>query len=191
MSPGAGRKASEAVVQMPSGFNYYVFGSRGDLAIVDPQAEARCPNPKAILVNESAVSTAIDGVWSRFSLEDHRTFTDSTPANAFNISQILVGVLPSAEVCAYHLGRGMAAAVLEVLTGFPGNGYAPFVEPLNVLIAEVARNATDAFVLDAQEWCTDFISVSARGGSHAFSDRWNATNPIAMKPAGRSRRWWR
>jgi hypothetical protein len=174
---------------MPSGFNYYVFGERGDLAIADPNEEARCPYPKSAVVDDAAFTAAVDALWRRFSLDAPRPIGDSTSANAFNVKQILLGTLPGRRICAYHLGRGIAAALLEVLTGFPGDQYGPLVPPLNALIADVVASASPAFTLEAQEWFTRFATVSAQGGSRAFSELWNASNPLASK-VQRRRHWW-
>src|SRR3954453_3144398 len=96
-------------IEMPSNFDYMVFSGIGDLAIFNPEAEARCPYPKTMLIRESEFNDAIDDTWSQFGLDR----ADSASANAFNIENILIGTLPSVDICSYHLGRGTAAAVLE------------------------------------------------------------------------------
>jgi hypothetical protein len=157
-------------------------------AIVDPGNEALCPNhPKIkLLETEKQFDDTIESTWDQFGLHKMKDIEDHTPGNAHNIQQILCLTLPNAHLCAYHLGRGMAAVALEVI-GFPlRNQYEPLVAPMSKLMERVTIEAPSSYIFEAQKWFEDFMEAEACDGTQGFAARYRATEPVVKKKV----RWW-
>lgn len=154
--------------------------------IVDRDNEARCPNhPKIQLVDQRPFGNAIESIWNQYGLNEWKGIDDRTRGNAFNVQQLLCQMLPSERLCAYHLGRGMAAVALEVI-GFPCNQYRPLVAPMSRLMERVTIGAPSSYVSQAQKVFRDFMEAQTSGGTQGFAARYRATEPVVKKKA----HWW-
>lgn len=153
--------------------------------ILDPENEQRCPNPKVRLVDAKPFDAAIESTWNQYGLNEWRGTDDRTRGNAFNTQRLLCHTLPSAHLCSYHLGRGMAAVVLEVI-GFPCNQYGPLVAPMTTLINVVTSDASPLFIETAQDTFREFMAANESGGTQDFAYLMRRTEPVARKKT----RWW-
>jgi len=161
-----------------------VIGS--ERTIVDSNNEERCPYlPKVALVDTRPFDDAIESTWNQYGLNDWRGIEDRTRSNAFNVQRLLCQTLPSERLCAYHLGRAMAAAALEVI-GFPCDQYAPLVPPLNKLMERVTIGAPPSYISQAQKVFTEFMEAEENGGAQGFVALQVETEPVAKKKA----HWW-
>ncbi|MFF9785155.1 hypothetical protein [Streptomyces nigrescens] len=148
--------------------------------IVDPGNEELCPNrPKVrLLETERQFDDTIESTLDQFNLHKIRDLDDRTPANAHNIQRILCLTLPNTRLCAYHLGRGMAAAALEVI-GWPCDQYWPLVPAMSTLIERITIGAQPSYLSDAQEWFKEFMSAEANGGVQGFIALGGKTEPVS------------
>ncbi|MGP4009192.1 hypothetical protein [Streptomyces sp. 4N124] len=154
--------------------------------IVDRDNEARCPNhPKIQLVDYRLFDDAVESTWNQYGLNDWKGTGDRTRGNSFNVQRLLCQMLPSERLCAYHLGRGMAAVALEVI-GFPCNQYAPLVAPMSRLMERVTIDAPSSYISEAQKVFKDFMEAEASGGTRGFAASYRATEPVARRKA----HWW-
>ncbi|MFI2187130.1 hypothetical protein [Streptomyces sioyaensis] len=154
--------------------------------IVDRDNEARCPNhPKIRLVDYRPFDDAIELTWNQYGLNEWKGIDDHTHGNAFNVQRLLCQTLPSEYLCAYHLGRGMAAVALEVI-GFPCAQYAPLVAPMCKLMERVTLGAPPSYISQAQGVFTDFMAAEESGGTQGFAARYRATEPVVKKKVP----WW-
>ncbi|MGW2540511.1 hypothetical protein ACWC5I_06465 [Kitasatospora sp. NPDC001574] len=163
---------------------YDFIGS--ERTIVDPDNEQLCPrHPKVTLVDFRSFDDAIESTWNQYGLNDWKGIEDRTHGNAFNVQWLLCVTLPSARLCDYHLGRGMAAVALEVI-GFPCDQYAPLVAPMSRLMERVTIGAPSSYISVAQDVFTDFMAAEANDGTRGFVARYKATEPVVKKKV----RWW-
>ncbi|MFJ1708566.1 hypothetical protein [Kitasatospora sp. NPDC088346] len=154
--------------------------------IVDLDNEERCPHhPKIRLVDARPFDDAIESTWNQYHLNEWKGIEDRTSGNAFNIQRLLCQTLPSARLCAYHLGRGMAAVPLEVI-GFPCDQYAPWVPPMNRLMEKVTIGASSSYISEAQGIFEKFMAAEQSGGTRGFVALGGATEPVRRKKV----RWW-
>ncbi|MFD8228637.1 hypothetical protein ACFV16_31375 [Streptomyces massasporeus] len=154
--------------------------------IVDRENEERCPNsPKVPLVDYRSFDDAVESTWNQYELNEWRGTEDRTRGNAFNVQRLLCEMLPSERLCAYHLGRGMAAVTLEVI-GFPCNQYRPLVAPMIALMEKVTIGAPPSYISEAREVFQDFMKAEEDAGTQGFAARYRATEPVSRKKA----RWW-
>lgn len=147
--------------------------------VVSQDNEARCPiEPKITLIDARSFDDAIESTWDQYSLREWKGTEDHTRGNANNIQWLLCQMLPSERLCAYHLGRGMAAVALEVI-GFPiYEQYVPLVSPMGSLIERVAIGAPPSYISQARETLRDFMEAEANSGTQGFAARYRATEPV-------------
>jgi hypothetical protein len=164
-----------------------------DFDIISPELvmsrdnEALCPiEPKITLVDAQSFDDAIESTWNQYRLREWKGVDDHTSGNAGNIQWLLCQVFPSERLCAYHLGRGMAAVALEVI-GFPiFEQYVPLVAPMGDLIERVTIGAPTSYISHAREALRDFMEAEANNGTQGFADRYRATEPVRPKKV----HWW-
>lgn len=118
-------------------------------------------------------------------MNEWKGIDNRTRGNAFNVQRLLCQTLPSERLCAYHLGRGMAAVTLEVI-GFPCNQYEPLVAPMSRLMERVAIGAPSSYISHSQKVFRDFMKAQTSGGTRGFAAHYRATEPVVKKKV----RWW-